>query len=292
MQDRETGATALLANYKLSSQNARKLSLADEQDLCEQLSEYRPAQVMSQDACYGTAEFWTVEDVKTMIWQWYGRKFRDASSYRKLLHRCGFSYQKAEQLYKSRPSQVTGADFKLENPDGVVLAIDQMSVYLQWSLCRVWSPVGQTPFVRSSPQRNSLKFYGALNVESGTEIALTLPKMNGENTIHFLEHILTCIPDVPRLLLWDRATWHKGITREFVEAHLRLDMLYFPPACPDLNPQEHVWKLTRDHVGHLHDYAHLSDLRHAFQAFLDQTQFRFHGIEKFFPIPSYTSVFI
>jgi transposase len=182
-------------------------------------------------------------------------------------------------------------DFKLDHPDGVVLAIDQMSVYLQCSLCRVWSPIGQTPVIRSSPQRDSLKFYGALNVESGAEIALNLPKMNGENTIHFLQHILTCIPDVPILLLWDRATWHKGIARHFVEAHERLDMLYFPPACPDLNPQEHVWKQTRDAVGHLRDYAHLSDLRLAFQSFLEQTQFCFQWIEKYFPIPSFTSVF-
>jgi transposase len=182
-------------------------------------------------------------------------------------------------------------NFKLDHPDGVVLAIDQMSVYLQCSLCRVWSPIGQTPVIRSSPQRDSLKFYGALNVESGAEIALNLPKMNGENTIHFLQHILTCIPDVPSLLLWDRATWHKGIARHFVEAHERLDMLYFPPACPDLNPQEHVWKQTRDAVGHLRDYAHLSDLRLAFQSFLEQTQFCFQWIEKYFPIPSFTSVF-
>lgn len=182
-------------------------------------------------------------------------------------------------------------DFKLDHPNGVIMAIDQMSVYLQCSLCRVWSPIGQTPIVRSSPQRDSLKFYGALNVETGTEIALTLPTMNGENTLHFLQHLLTCIPDVPILLVWDRAPWHKGIVRQFVENHDRLDMLYFPTACPDLNPQEHVWKLARETVGHLRDYAHLSDLRQAFQTFLEQTPFCFRWIEKYFPIPSYTSVF-
>lgn len=182
-------------------------------------------------------------------------------------------------------------DFKLEHPQGVILALDQMSVYLRCSLCRVWSPVGQTPIVRSAPQRVCLKFYGALNVETGDEMALSLPKMNGENTIHFLQHILTCIPEVPILLLWDRATWHKGIARQFVEAHDRLEMLYFPPACPDLNPQEHVWKQTREAVGHLQDYAHLSELRQAFQEHLEQTAFQFRWIEQYFPIPSYTSVF-
>lgn len=183
-------------------------------------------------------------------------------------------------------------DFKLAHPNGVIVAIDQMSVYLQCSVCRVWSPVGQTPFVRSNPQRDNLKFYGALNVESGQQFALSLPKMSGDTTIHFLQHILCCIPDVPILLLWDRAPWHKGVARQFVEAHERLDMLYFPPACPDLNPQEHVWKQARDAVGHLRDYANLSQLRHAFQQFLEQTRFQFQWIEKYYPIPSYTSVFI
>ena len=182
-------------------------------------------------------------------------------------------------------------DFKRDHPDGVVLALDQMSVYLRCSLCRVWSPIGQTPTVRTTPQRDNLKFYGALNVETGQQFALSLPKMNGDNTIHFLRHILTCIPTAPILLLWDRATWHKGSARQFVEEHERLDMIYFPPACPDLNPQEHVWKLAREAVGHLRDYAHLSDLRHAFQTFLEQSLFCFRWIEKYFPIPSYTSVF-
>jgi len=173
-----------------------------------------------------------------------------------------------------------------------VLALDQMSVYHQSSLCRVWSLKGQTPFIRTTPQRDCLKFYGALNVETGQQIALSLPKMNGENTIHFLQHILTCVPHVPILVLWDRATWHKGLARQFVEDHARLQMIYFPPACPDLNPQEHVWKQTRAEVGHLRDYAHLSDLRHAFQSFLEQTHFCFRWLEKYFPSPSYPSVFI
>lgn len=183
-------------------------------------------------------------------------------------------------------------DFKLKSPSGVIVAIDQMSVYLQTSLKRVWSPIGQTPIVRSTPQRDCLKLYGALDVESGYEVALGLPQMNGANTVHFLQHLLTCIPNRPILLLWDRATWHKGVARQFVEAHERLEMLYFPPACPELNPQEHVWKQTRDAVGHLHDYRHLSDLRQAFQQHLEQTTFHFNWIDKYFPIQSYNSVLL
>jgi transposase len=37
--------------------------------------------------------------------------------------------------------------------------------------------------------------------------------------------------------------------------------LYFPSGCPHLNPQEHVWKQTRQAVGYLRDYQHISQLR-------------------------------
>ena len=174
-------------------------------------------------------------------------------------------------------------DFRQDHPDGVILALDQMSTYLQASLTRVWSPIGQTPYAWVTPQRDCIHFYGALNVLTGQEVVLSLPRLDGEHTTHFLEHLVSCFPNRAILLLWDRAPWHKGQARQFVENHPHLDMLYFPPACPDLNPQEHVWKQTRDAVGHLRDYQHIGDLRQSFQTHLEATLFRFAWIEKFLP---------
>ena len=102
-------------------------------------------------------------------------------------------------------------------------------------------------------------------------------------TIHFLQHILACLPGRPILLLWDRANWHKGVDRAFVEQHPLLDMLYFPVACPDLNPQEHVWKLTRDEISHNHTCRDFGQLRQAFHQHLEHTCFKFCWIEKYLP---------
>lgn len=183
-------------------------------------------------------------------------------------------------------------DFRQVHPNGVILALDQMSAYLQATLTRVWSPIGQTPYVWVTPQRDCLHFYGALNVLSGQEVALALPKLDSEHTLHFLEHVEACFPNRAILLLWDRAPWHKGKARAFVEAHPQFDMLYFPPGCPDLNPQEHVWKQTREAVGHLCDYRHIGDLRRAFQTHLENTLFHFDWLDKYLPIAFYESVFI
>ena len=182
-------------------------------------------------------------------------------------------------------------DFRQDHPDGVILALDQMSAYLQATTTHVWSPVGQTPLVWVTPQRDCVHFYGALDVITGQEIALSLPRLDAEHTVHFLEHIVRCLPGRRILLLWDRAPWHKGAARLFIEAHPDLEMVYFPPGCPDLNPQEHVWKQTRDAVGHLWDYRHIGDLRKAFQSHLDHTLFHFHWVDKYLPPLLHQSVF-
>lgn len=106
MQDTQLGIAGVLSHYDKSADNARKLSLEQETELRDKLRQYRPIDVLSEAICHGTGDFWTVEDVKQVVNQWYGVTYDHVSSYRRLLHRCGFSYQKVEQVYKSRPSVV------------------------------------------------------------------------------------------------------------------------------------------------------------------------------------------
>jgi transposase len=178
-------------------------------------------------------------------------------------------------------------DFLQRHPDGVVLAMDEMSLYFQATLTRVWCPIGQSPIVRISPDRDHLHYYGALNLRTGQEIALSLPALSSDHTLHFLDHILTCLPTQPILLLLDRAPWHTAKeVQQFLTAHPRLDFVFFPPACPDLNPQEHVWKQARQEVSHNHTFPLFPALCKAFRAFLDHTLFSFHWLDQYIP-PSF-----
>ena len=154
--------------------------------------------------------------------------------------------------------------------------MDELSLYFQASLMRVWFAKGQTPVVRVSPQRDHQHFYAALNLNTGQELALSLPDLSARATLHFLEHMLSCLPTQPILLLMDRAPWHKARTvQDFIAQQPRLEVLYFPPACPDLNPQEHVWKQARQAVSHNHSFPDFPALCHAFRHFLDCTSFQF-----------------
>ena len=99
--------------------------------------------------------------------------------------------------------------------------------------------------------------------------------MNSDTTTLFLQQIAQRYPDKPILLLWDRAKWHGGpAVKAFLAANPRIEVLKFPPGSPDLNPQEHIWKLTREKVSHNHQLPKLNVLAEAFEAHLVNTVFK------------------
>ena len=156
----------------------------------------------------------------------------------------------------------------------MILAEDEASVYLQATLMRVWAPRGQPPVVAADPGRAKTSFYGTLNLHTGAEIVMQADTMNAQTTAQHLEQLLAAHPDVPVLLLWDRAPWHRGeAIREVLAANPRLEIIQFPVAAPELNPQEHVWKATRTAVSHNHTDRELATLAGRFEAHLTETTF-------------------
>lgn len=174
-------------------------------------------------------------------------------------------------------------DFLQDHPAGVILALDEMSLYFQSTLTRVWSPIGQTPIVSVHPQREHVYFYGALNLRDGRELALPASEANAEMTANFVMILLLLYPQ-PILLLLDRASWHFGEVTTVFEQTDRLQVLYFPPACPELNPQEHVWAQARDAISHNHTYRQFQPLIEDFESFLNNTLFLTHFMDTFTPL--------
>jgi transposase len=166
----------------------------------------------------------------------------------------------------------------------VILPVDQMSLYFQATMTRVWARRGQTPTVRLATQRDHGHFYGALNVASGQESALRLPKQSGEMTCHFLDHLQTVYPGRALFMVWDRAKWHTGaVVQDDLRQPPHSQTLHFPPGSPALNPQEHGWELTRDAVSHHPTRKDFPALVQAFHRHLETTCFKVEWIEKYVP---------
>jgi len=129
--------------------------------------------------------------------------------------------------------------------------------------------------MRADPGRAKTNFYAALNLHSGQEVAMRSDLMNAEISAQFLEMILETNPDVPIILFWDRAPWHRGKPiNKILDDNPRLEIIFFPTASPDLNPQEHVWKAVRKQVSHKHLEAKLPELADRFLNKLNSNIFK------------------
>jgi transposase len=163
-----------------------------------------------------------------------------------------------------------------------MLAEDEAGLYLQATTISVWAPRGQTPIVRLHPGREHVHFYGTLNLHTGQVLAIQATEMNSQTTAQYLKLILETYPDVPLLLLWDRAPWHYGQpVRDVLADHPRLEVMYLPVAAPDLNPQEHVWKATRQAVSHNHMTRHLPELAAKFESHLQSNTFESSFLDRY-----------
>lgn len=175
-------------------------------------------------------------------------------------------------------------DFLQDHPQGHILSIDQLSLYFQATLTRVWSPIGQTPIVKVHPQREHVHFYGALELRTGREIALPVSEQSGLLTANFICLLLTLFSTQPILLLLDRAPWHFGPELEqLFDENDRLQVIYYPTACPDLNPQEHVWDRAREAISHNHTYRHFPSLVDDFESYLNETPFETDFVSRYAP---------
>lgn len=95
------GDLEALQDHRLGGNRAL---LSDEQlqDLRERLHSYSPGQLWGSTAASASGQFWTVPDLARAVEQWYGVRYARQGSYVQLFKRCGFSYQRAEKVYKSR----------------------------------------------------------------------------------------------------------------------------------------------------------------------------------------------
>ena len=115
---------------------------------------------------------------------------------------------------------------------------------------------------------------GSLKLMTSKEIAIRSDIMNSEVSAQYLTLLLEANPELPIILFWDRAPWHRGKSIEKVlKDNPRLEIIYFPPACPDLNPQEHVWKAVRKEVSHNHLEPRLPELADRFEKKLNSRTF-------------------
>jgi transposase len=90
-----------LVDHRLGG-NRAQLSPMEIEALSQLLHGYTPARLLGPDGCEGPGQHWSVNDLRQLVWQQYGVRYKSPTSYHTLFNRCDFSYQRATKQYLSR----------------------------------------------------------------------------------------------------------------------------------------------------------------------------------------------
>jgi transposase len=82
--------------------NRAKLTPDQRETVRAHLHLYTPRQIFGPTTATPDGAFWTVPDLTRALQEWFGVTWSSPSSYLALLADCGFSYQRAQKVFKSR----------------------------------------------------------------------------------------------------------------------------------------------------------------------------------------------
>lgn len=175
----------------------------------------------------------------------------------------------------------------------VLLYIDQC--HLIWDDARgyVWGPRAQRIEIPMTNFRERQTYYGAIEPLSGDVIVIPTETANGYWTTIFVEYLRQHYPGKRLILLWDGASYHRGVQmQDYLEAlNLKrsrdewwVTCVLFAPNAPDQNPIEDVWLKAKQYVRkHWRECPTFKLVMQMFEAALNTHSFRFEKLRMYLP---------
>ena len=106
-----------------------------------------------------------------------------------------------------------------------------------------WCPKGVRPLVSSLKVREYVYAYGAVDPINGDSCFIVAGNCNTDWTNLFLSELSNKFPNDYILLCQDRASWH---TSNSLKLPHNIEPFFIPPATPEMNPIEQIWKESKE----------------------------------------------
>jgi transposase len=219
--------------------------------------------IIGQDPRQLEFEFalWTREMIRELIKRKFGTDFTP-QGVGKLLHRLGLSPQRPlVRAYEQDPERVRtwkqqtypAVQAEAKAAGASIFFGDEASVRTDYHAGTTWAPVGRTPVVRGTGNRQSINMISAVSGRGKLHFSIIDGNTNAENFIEYLKKLMHDIPGKIFLIVDGHSAHTAKVTRQFVEDNNdRLKLFFLPPYSPELNPDEWVWKnIKHDRVGRM-----------------------------------------
>lgn len=177
-----------------------------------------------------------------------------------LLRARGFSVQKPQRVltladaaaqYRWETEGKPWIAWRARLKAATVFFEDEMTLATQSTVHRTWARVRQTPERRTFGRYKGVKAFGAVSGLGDFRYRVQLDYFSQETFCAFLMAFRGST-DGWLILIIDGAPYHKGeAVRDFVEdPRNEMEVYHLPAYSPELNPQEHVWKVFRKEHTH------------------------------------------
>lgn len=156
-------------------------------------------------------------------------------------------------------------------PEAVILYGDESRIELLPLIRAMWHWVGQQVRVPTPGSNDTRALFGALNIRTGRWVHLVRKRMKKEDFIAFLEHLLVEYPSAPIVLIVDNYSSHTAhVVADWLVEHKRLQLVYLPKYCSNLNPVERIWLQLKNSIAANRLYGSMALLLDAVQSFFKE----------------------
>ena len=145
---------------------------------------------------------------------------------------------------------------------GVVLFEDEASFWLDGTLHRTWSRVGQQPRVDTFGARKTAHLFAAVSLCTAQFTFHFAEVFNARSFRTFLKRLVAKYDGRKIFLLLDNAPYHNLDTegKQCLSANRkRIALFRLPPYSPEFNPVEPIWKTTRKMTTHNRFYRTIEE---------------------------------
>jgi len=178
----------------------------------------------------------------------------------KLLRGRGFSVQKPQRVlakasaaaqYRWETEEKPQIAWRARLKAATIFFEDEMTLATQSTVARTWARVGQTPQLSTFGRYKGVKTFGAVSGLGLFRYRVQLDYFSQETFRAFLV-TFRAATDGYLILIIDGAPYHKGeaVTDFVQEPRNEMEIYHLPGYSPELNPQEHVWKVFRKQHTH------------------------------------------
>jgi transposase len=209
-------------------------------------------------------DLWDARRVGVLIRSHFGVSYHP-HHVAKLLRARGFSVQRPQRLlaladaaaqYRWETETKPEIERRARRKGATIFFEDEMTLATQSTVGRTWSRVGRTPESRTFGRYKGVKAFGAVSAAGIFRYRLQLDYFSQETFRAFLESF-RATTDGYLILIIDGAPYHKGgaVTDFVAEPSHEIELHRLPSYSPELNPQEHVWKVFRKQFTHNYSFT-------------------------------------